>query len=128
MDHIWEPRTRGILHHKQHLSGLPLFENNSMHKQPTYNTHHWFSNGAATNSLQSGLPLSPSWKYTVFLTIKRTSTHHRFHSRHALAAGHSGGIFTAASPMARAPMLVKTFSPLTPHSAIYPSHWLTIHG
>ena len=65
----------------------------------------------------------PTWKHTtVFLTIKKTSMHHRFHSRHALAAGHSGGIFTAASPMARAPMLVKTFSPLTPHSAIYPSH------
>ena len=34
----------------------------------------------------------------IFLTIKRTSTQHRSHGRHAPAAGHSGGIFKAASP------------------------------
>ena len=34
----------------------------------------------------------PTWKHTtVFLTIKKTSMHHRFHSRHAPTAGHSLG-------------------------------------
>ena len=36
-------------------------------------------------------------------------------------AGHSR-IFMAASPRARARMLIRNFSPPTPHSTIYPSH------
>ena len=56
--------------------------------------------GAATNSLKvGGCHGEGDCKHTaVFLTIKRTSTQHRSHRRHAPAAGHSGGIFKAASP------------------------------
>lgn len=53
--------------------------------------HHWFVKDQQPQILwKVGCHFPPCWERTAVFPIKRTSAHHRFYLRHALAAGHSG--------------------------------------
>ena len=53
--------------------------------------HHWFVKDQQPQILwKVGYHFPPRWERTTVFPIKRTSAHHRFYLRHALAAGHLG--------------------------------------